>query len=128
MIAELPQSYQTKGNRFLKGKNLNHRYWQRLFIGPATMNLLTMNLLAWNCCGLRNLCTKRELVEIIWAKYLSIVFISETWTNEVKLIKLSALLILIKNGWSRGQLEESSWCYSGRILLSRCCGFTQVLY
>ena len=123
MIAELPQSYQTKGNRFLKNKNLNHRYWQRLFISPATMNLF-----AWNCCGLRNLCTKRELVEIIRAKYPSVVFIAETWTNEIKLIKLSALLILIKNGWSRGQLEESSWCYSGRILLSRCCGFTQVLY
>ena len=78
MTAEFPQSYQTNGNRFPKGMDLNHRYWQRLFIGPATMNLLTMNLLAWNCCGLRNLCTKGELVEIIRAKYPFVVFIVET--------------------------------------------------
>lgn len=44
-----------------------------------------MNPLAWNCPGLRNPHTERELVEIIWAKNPSIMFLTETWANEARL-------------------------------------------
>ena len=41
-----------------------------------------MICLIWNCRGLGNLCTEKELVKIIQAKDLSIVFIAETWVDE----------------------------------------------
>ena len=44
-----------------------------------------MNLLVWNFRGLGNLRTKKELVSILRAKDPSIVFIAETWTDEVRL-------------------------------------------
>ncbi|KAL4605197.1 hypothetical protein ACB092_09G011500 [Castanea dentata] len=44
-----------------------------------------MNLLVWNCRGLRNLRTEKELVSIIRAKDPSVVFIAETWTDEARL-------------------------------------------
>ena len=44
-----------------------------------------MSCLAWNCYGLGNLCTRKELVEIIRAKDPSIIFLAETLTDEVRL-------------------------------------------
>ena len=44
-----------------------------------------MSWLAWNCCGLRNLHIEKELGVLVWTKDPSILFIVETWTDEVKL-------------------------------------------
>ena len=44
-----------------------------------------MSLLLWNCRELRNPRTENELVRLIQVKDLSIVFIAETWTDEVRL-------------------------------------------
>ena len=44
-----------------------------------------MSCIAWNCCGLRNLHTRRELVKIIRAKDPSIVFLVETMVDDVGL-------------------------------------------
>ena len=44
-----------------------------------------MSCLAWNCCGLGNLCTRRELVDIIWAKAPSVFFLAKTLTNNARL-------------------------------------------
>ena len=44
-----------------------------------------MNLLVWNCRGLGNLRTEKELGNIIQAKDLSVVFLAETWADEVRL-------------------------------------------
>ena len=44
-----------------------------------------MNLLVWNCRGLGNLRTKKELGNIIRAKDPSIVFLAETWADEARL-------------------------------------------
>ena len=44
-----------------------------------------MSCLAWNCCGLRNLRTVRELEEIVRAKDPSVVFLAKTLTDEARL-------------------------------------------
>ena len=44
-----------------------------------------MSLLVWNCRGLGNLHTGKELKLLIRAKDLSIVFLAETWANEARL-------------------------------------------
>jgi len=44
-----------------------------------------MSCLAWNCRGLGNLRTGKELVKIIRAKDLFMVFLVETLTNEARL-------------------------------------------
>ena len=44
-----------------------------------------MNLLVWNCRGLRNLCTGKELGDIVRAKDPSVVFITEIWADEARL-------------------------------------------
>ena len=44
-----------------------------------------MNCLVWNCRGLGNLRTVRELGDLIREKDSSIVFVAETWTDEAKL-------------------------------------------
>ena len=46
---------------------------------------ITISILVWNCCGLGNLCTKREFIEIIQAQDPFVLFIPETWTNEAGL-------------------------------------------
>ena len=45
-----------------------------------------MSLLCWNCWGLGNQRTKNQLVELVWAKDPSVVFLAETWMGEVRLI------------------------------------------
>ena len=44
-----------------------------------------MSCLAWNCRGLGNLRTGRELVDLVWAKDPSVVFLAETLTDEARL-------------------------------------------
>ena len=44
-----------------------------------------MSLLLWNCRGLGNPCTENELVGLIQVKDPFVVFIAETWTEEVRL-------------------------------------------
>ena len=44
-----------------------------------------MSCLAWNCRGLGNLCTVRELGDLIRAKNPSVVFLAETWADEARL-------------------------------------------
>ena len=44
-----------------------------------------MSCLAWNCRGLGNLCTRKELVEIIQAKDPTIFFLAETLTDDARL-------------------------------------------
>ena len=44
-----------------------------------------MSFLAWNCHGLGNLCTGRELMELIQAKDPAVVFLAETLTDEARL-------------------------------------------
>ena len=44
-----------------------------------------MSIIVWNCHGLGNLRTGRELEVVIRAKDPSIVFIAETWADEVRL-------------------------------------------
>ena len=44
-----------------------------------------MSLLLWNCHGLGNLRIENEIVSLIQAKDPSIVFIVETWADEVRL-------------------------------------------
>ena len=44
-----------------------------------------MSLLLWNCCGLGNSRTENELVSLIQAKDPSVMFITETLADEVRL-------------------------------------------
>ena len=44
-----------------------------------------MSLIIWNCRGLGNLHTGKELEVVIRAKDPSVVFIAETWADEAKL-------------------------------------------
>ena len=44
-----------------------------------------MSLLVWNYRGLRNLRIENELVNLIRAKDLSVVFIAETWADDARL-------------------------------------------
>ena len=44
-----------------------------------------MSCLAWNCRGLGNLHTGRELVEITQVKDLSVMFLAETLTDDARL-------------------------------------------
>ena len=51
-----------------------------------------MNCLIWNCRGLGNLRTRKELGDIIWAKDPSIVFIVETLADDARLDMIQANL------------------------------------
>ena len=44
-----------------------------------------MSCLAWNCRGLGNLCTRRELGEIIQAKDPFVVFLVKTFIDDARL-------------------------------------------
>ena len=47
-----------------------------------------MSLLVWNCRGLRNLPTEKELGDLNRAQDPSVLFIAETWTDEARLQKI----------------------------------------
>ena len=51
-----------------------------------------MNCLVWNCCGLGNLRTGKELGEIVQAKDPFVVFIVETLADEARLDMIQANL------------------------------------
>ena len=51
-----------------------------------------MNCLIWNCRGLGNLRTRKELGDIIWAKDPSVVFIAETLADDARLDMIQANL------------------------------------
>ena len=44
-----------------------------------------MSCLVWNCCGLRNLRTEKELGVFVRAKDPSVMFLAETWSDEARL-------------------------------------------
>ena len=44
-----------------------------------------MSLLVWNCHGLGNACTVRELGDYIRAKDPFVVFLAKTWTDDARL-------------------------------------------
>jgi len=44
-----------------------------------------MSLLVWNCRELENLRTKDQLVDWVWAKDPSVVFLAETWIDKARL-------------------------------------------
>ena len=47
-----------------------------------------MSCLFWNCRGLGNLRTEKELGELIQVKDPSVVFLTETWADEARLKKI----------------------------------------
>ena len=47
-----------------------------------------MSLLVWNCRGLRNLVTKKELGDLTRAQDPSVLFLTKTWTDETRLKKI----------------------------------------
>ena len=53
-----------------------------------------MSCLAWNCRELGNLHTGRKLMEIVWAKDHSVVFLVETLTDEARLEFIQNIIIL----------------------------------
>ena len=70
-------------------------YWWRLISSPTRINeLLSMELLgAWEPSN-----REGELVEIVRAKDPSVVFIAETWTDEVRLDRVQSSL-KFQNRW-----------------------------
>ena len=44
-----------------------------------------MSLLVWNCREFENLRTKDQLVDWVWAKDPSVVFLAETWIDKARL-------------------------------------------
>ena len=50
-----------------------------------------MSVLIWNCCGLGNPQTIRELGDLIRAQDPTVMFIAETWLDEAR------LKLLLKN-------------------------------
>ena len=47
-----------------------------------------MSLLCWNCRGLGNLQTIRELGDLVRAQDPAVMFLSETWLGEARLMNL----------------------------------------
>ena len=58
-----------------------------------------MSLLLWNCCGLGDPRTENELVRLIQAKNLSIVFIAETWIDEARLDQILSKINFDQKWW-----------------------------
>ena len=50
-----------------------------------------MSFLAWNCRGLGNPGTVRELGDLIRAKDPSVVFLAETWADEARLNEIEEI-------------------------------------
>ena len=53
--------------------------------GYASTPPITISCLVWNCRGLGNPRTENELTDLVWAKDPSVVFLAETWADEVRL-------------------------------------------
>ena len=75
-----------------------------------------MNLLAWNCRGLGNHRTEKELGEIIQAQVPTIVFLSETWSSKSQMERIKNLMVyslsLVMGGVVDWLLcgKEEIWC------------------
>ena len=67
-----------------------------------------MSYLAWNCCGLGNLRTGKELVDFIRAKDPSVVFLAETMVDKTRLetiqrnIEFDHRWVVLREGRSGG--------------------------
>ena len=78
--------------------------------GYSTVPPSAMSLIVWNCHGLGNLRIGKELEVVIRAKHPSIVFLVETWVDEVRLkevqrnIKFDNMFYVEKNLRSGGGL------------------------
>ena len=77
-----------------------------------------MSCFAWNCRGLGNLRTGRELVEITWAKDPSVVFVAETLTDDARL-EIVQRSIEHDHRWvSKGKVKEVVWlCFGSPPLI-----------
>ena len=53
--------------------------------GCASAPPIAMSCLLWNCRRLANPSTENELVDLVRAKDPSVVFLAETWADEVRL-------------------------------------------
>ena len=58
-----------------------------------------MSLLLWNCCGLGDSRRENELVRLIQAKNPSVVFIAETWIDEVRLDQILSKINFDQKWW-----------------------------
>ena len=58
-----------------------------------------MSLLVWNCCGLKNPRTVKELGDYIRAKDPTVVFLTETWADSARLDQVLRNFDF-KNKWS----------------------------
>ena len=77
-----------------------------------------MNLLLWNCRGLGNPRTENEFVRLIQTKDHSIVFIVETWANEIRLNRTLSK-INFDQKWVVPRLNKGGGlAYFGKILLT----------
>ena len=47
-----------------------------------------MNLLYWNCQGLRNQQTVQKLGDLVWAQDLAVEFLAETWLDKARLVSI----------------------------------------
>ena len=77
-------NYLVKNYRFLKRIVGPLLVWQRLLFSPARHNELLNLELLW----LGNLCTGKELIDLVWAKDPSTMFLAETWVEEARLKEL----------------------------------------
>ena len=58
-----------------------------------------MSLLLWNLCELGDLRRENELVRLIQAKNSSVVFIAETWIDEVRLDQILSKINFDQKWW-----------------------------
>ena len=72
-----------------------------------------MSCLAWNCCGLGNLRTGKELVEIIRAKVPSVVFLAETLTDEARLDTIQRNIEFDHQWVVQREVEVVDWFFFG---------------
>ena len=76
---------------------------------------MTMNLLVWNCRGLGNLRTGKELGKIIQAKDPAIVFLAKTWVDNARL-EIVQRNIDFKHKWLVKKDEVGVLHYFGKPL------------
>ena len=64
-----------------------------------------MSLLVWNCRGLRNPRTVKELGDYIRAKDPTVVFLTETWADSARLDQVLRILISEISGQLKVEIE-----------------------
>ena len=68
--------------------NIKYVHWKSLYRGCGPAPLTSMRLLSWNCQGLRNPCTVRELLLLIKEQEPSVLFLSETRLDSIGVERL----------------------------------------